>query len=61
MVLPIRLRVDLGVIVLKECSTFPKDLRLKLHHQIHFSVILRTLVDGVGGPIPLERYSQLFL
>ena len=32
--LPLRVRVDLGAMVMKEYSIFPKAPRLKTHHQI---------------------------
>ena len=35
-------RVSLGVIAMKRYSTFPKASELEPHHQMQFSVILRT-------------------
>ena len=36
--------MDLGVMAMKEYSTFPKALRLEFHHQLQFSVISSTFV-----------------
>ena len=44
-VLPLRVRVDLGILTMKEYSTFPKDLGLEPHQQIVLSHF-RTLVGG---------------
>ena len=41
-ILPLLVRVDIGVMAIKEYSIFPKALGLEPHHQ--FSVISRTLV-----------------
>ena len=39
-----QVRVNLGVITMKEYTTFPKASGLELHHQMQLSVIPRTLV-----------------
>ena len=44
--LPVRVRVELGAIAMKEYSAFPKVPGLEPHHRI-FSFISRTLVWGV--------------
>ena len=38
-VLPLRVRVDQGAMVMKGSSTFPKPPKLEPHHQIEFNVI----------------------
>ena len=43
-VLSFWVRVDLGVMTVKEYSTFSKDLELEPHHQMQFSIISRTLL-----------------
>ena len=40
-----RVRVDLGVMVIKGYSTFSKAPGLEFYHQMQFSLILRTLVE----------------
>ena len=42
-VLPIRVRVDLGVMVMKGYSKFPKTPRLASHYEMQFSVKTRAL------------------
>ena len=42
-VLPFRVRVDLGVMVLRRYFTLLKSLELELHHQMQYRVIPRTL------------------
>ena len=47
---PLRARVDVGVMAIKEYSAFPKaPALLEPHHQI-FSVISRALVGGGSYP-----------
>ena len=48
-VLPLWLRVDLGVMTIKEYFTFPKSLGQEPHHQMQFSVISQILI--VGGSL----------
>ena len=55
-VLRMQVRVDLGVMVMKDYSIFPKDSGVESHHQIHFSVILKTLI-GVLASV-LYRFSR---
>ena len=45
--LPLRVWVGLGVMVMKEYSTFVKTPGLGLHHQIQFNVLTQTLEGGV--------------
>ena len=40
------IRVELGVMVMKRNSIFPKFLGVEPHHYMQFSVISRTLVIG---------------
>ena len=42
-VLLLQVRVDLGVMAMKEYSTFPKAAELERHHQVRFSVISKIL------------------
>ena len=58
-VLPPRLRVDIGVMAVKEWdSTLPESPELEPHYQIQFSVITRTLFLGGGGLTPLQGGIQ---
>ena len=50
---------ELGVIAMKEYSTFPKAPGLELDHQIQFSVISRTLVGG-KGTFPFTEMASVF-
>ena len=58
---PFWARVDLGVMAMKECSTFPKNL----HHWSLtirlFSAISRTLISGVGSLTTLQRCNWYIL
>ena len=45
-VLMLQARVDLGVILMKEYSTFHKVLRLELHHQMQYNIISRYVFVG---------------
>ena len=56
--LPLWVRVDLGVMAMKAYSTFPNASGLELHHQMEFSVISRTLIGGVGGGAHLSAVMQ---
>ena len=48
-ILPLRVRVDLGVIMAtKGLSTFHKAPELETHYKMQFSVISRTLIGRVG-------------
>ena len=47
--LPLRARVDLGVMVMKGYSAFPQTPALLESHIKLFRVISRTLVGGGGG------------
>ena len=51
--LPHRARVDLGAVVMKGCSVFPKDPAFTGTSPSDFSVISRSLVGG--GVLPLCR------
>ena len=51
---PFQVRVDLGVIAMKRYSTFSKALELELNHQIQFSVISRTLIEGSNPPKEMQ-------
>ena len=42
----LQVRVDQGIMLMKEYSTLPKPSGLESHHQMQFSVICRTLVRG---------------
>ena len=44
LVLPLHVRVDLGVLPIKSYTIFPKALELEFHDQVYFSVKWRTLV-----------------
>ena len=48
--LPIWARVELAIITIIRYFTFPKTPGLKPHHQIPFSVISKTLVEGCLTP-----------
>ena len=58
-----RIRVDLGVIAMKDYSTQPTSSKVDLYHQIQFNVILRTPLIGLVGRVrvfandPEERGS----
>ena len=56
-VLAFQIRVDLGVMEMKEYSTFPKAPELEPDHQMRFSVIYRTLV-GLVGPSQLHKSTR---
>ena len=59
-VVPVRVkvRVDLGVIAMKEYSTFPKAPRLEPHHQMVYFYIQ----DTYGKSLTLlQRYSKCIL
>ena len=44
-VLPLRVKVDLGIMAMKGCSTFFNALKNEPHHQMQFSVISRTFFE----------------
>ena len=44
-VLPIWVKVDLGVMATKRYSTFPKAPGLEPRHQMQFSVVSKTLIE----------------
>ena len=55
-----RIKVDLGVMSLKECSQIYKDPELEPHHLMQSSVIPWTIFSG--GILPLSKgYWQLIL
>ena len=58
-VLPLWVRMDLGVMTMKEYSTFSKAPGLQPLHLIFFSVISRTLVVGRGSNPFTEMLSVL--
>ena len=55
-------RVDLGVLVMKACSTFFRAPELKSHHQMQFSVISRKLVWCLhgGGSYPSAEMQSAY-
>ena len=53
-VLTPQIRVNLGVIAIKGYSTFPRAPEIEPHHQVQFSVILRTLASGRRRLAPLQ-------
>ena len=64
LVLPHRVRVDLGVMSMKGYSTFPKAPELEPHHQMGFSIMSRTYyresyptaeVQLVYSTVPTDR------
>ena len=56
--LPLRARVDQGVMVIKEFSSFTEAPELQeAHHQIVLCHHIRTFVDG-GGVLPLWRKAD---
>ena len=61
--MPMWVRVDLGIIAMKEYSTFCKAPELEPCHQIQFRVISRRFVGGGGGSNPsaeiLSAYSPV--
>ena len=61
--LPLRVRVDLGVMAMKGYSTFPRALELEPHHQMQFNVMPRTpIFDSVDGVnLQLNLFCPLFL
>ena len=59
-VLPHLVSVDLGVMAIKEYSTFPKALRQKPYHQIVWCHIQDTGRGG-GGYTPLQKSSPCIL
>ena len=57
--LSFRVIMDLGVIDIKEYSTFPKAMELELHHQMVLCHIGDTCWGG--GLSPKQRYSRCIL
>ena len=54
---PLPVRVNQRVMVMKVYSTFPKALRLELHHPIRFSVIFSTVM-GARSDSTAEMQSE---
>ena len=48
--LPLPVRVDLGVRVMKGYFTFPKTLELENYYKIKFSFFFRTLIEWESYP-----------
>ena len=59
-VLPLRVRVDLEVMLTKEHFTFPKVLELEPHYQMQFSVTFREVVGGEGESCPSAEMQSVF-
>ena len=55
----LQVKVNLGVMEIKEYSTFPRSQKLEPHHQMQFSVIPRTLLLG-RGITPLLRIHSVY-
>ena len=56
--LPLRVRVDLGIMAIKEYSIFSKAPELEPHNQMQFCVICWTLI-GVGV-LPLAENQSVY-
>ena len=57
-VLPLWVRVDLGVMAMKAYSTLPIFPELEPHYQVQFSVITRTFLWWAGGLAPTLQEMQ---
>ena len=53
-ILSFQVRVDLGIMAMKEYSTLPRSLELELLHQMQFSIIPRTLLT------PLQSIQSVY-
>ena len=62
-VLPIKVRVNLGVMAIKRYILLPRSPEPKPHHQMQLSVIPRTPPFFPGGEVLLlcRKYSQCIL
>ena len=56
--LPIQVRVDLGIMAMKEKFAFTKAPWLQRHHHLQFCGIPGTLFGGGRNLTPLQSYSQ---
>ena len=52
--LPVQVRVDLRVMIMKGYSTLLRYLELELHHWIQFSIMARIPLCVWGGLTPLQ-------
>ena len=59
-VLPMLINVDPRVMAMKGHCTFPRSPELKLHHQMHFSVITRILLLQRGSYSSSEDTVSVF-
>ena len=46
-IVPLPVKVDLGVMVMNRYSTLPKSLEMEPHHQMHFIVKSNTNLEGI--------------
>ena len=61
-VLPLQVRVDMGLMTIKGYSTFPRSQDLEPHHQMLFNIILRTILFWESMSYPSGRgYNQHIL